>query len=331
MSADSFDALPYEPDERTPDADARRHYWAVAIGLQAVDGLEVSPYLRKLAADYEEGRCSLQETGALIRAYHSDADSPEGEQVEACEQSATCGHLATRERIADRNFLCADDKAATAEADLVSQRIAELLEAGSFMLAPEMLPLIHRTLFQDLDAEIYRPGQFKTERLVKQEDILNGDSVLYADPLMIQPSLDYLFREEARATYGTVFTRADIERFAKFIALLWQVHPFVEGNTRTIAVFSELYLVSLGFPASNSPFQKHARYYRDALVRANYRNNEAGIAPTRAPLEAFYENLIQGASHTLNRETLLCPKLFDNPHLLKNIPPARALTTSQGQ
>ena len=188
-----------------------------------------------------------------------------------------------------------------------------------------MLTTIHAYLFQDLDPAVYHPGRFKSERLIKQEEILNGDSVLYADPAMIQTSLDYLFREEGRQSYGTTLSEADVARLAQFIAFLWQVHPFVEGNTRTVAVFSELYLGSLGFTVGNEPFQKHARYYRDALVRANYRNNEAGILPERKPLEAFYENLLLGAEHALNREALLCPELFDNPQLLKHIDPSRAL------
>ena len=294
MSADSLDAFPYEISAQLSNEAMRRHYWATAIGLQAVDGLEVSPYLRELARDYEQGRCTLQETGELIRTYHAEG---------------------------------AHDRRATTEADLVSQRIVEMLEAGSFTFAPDMLPLIHHTLFQDMDAEVYQPGQFKTERLVKQEDILNGDSVLYADPAMIQTSLDYLFREEGREGYSTSLSEADIARLTKFVALLWQVHPFVEGNTRTVAVFSELYLGSLGFAVGNEPFQKHARYYRDALVRANYRNNEAGIPPERGPLEAFYENLLLDTGHQLNREDLICPELFDNPQLLKHIDPSRALKT----
>lgn len=292
MSADSLDAFPYETSTRLAGKAMRRHYWDTAIGLQAVDGLEVSPYLRELAQSYEQGRCTLQETGELIRAYHTAEGS---------------------------------DRQATAEADLVSQRIAEMLEAGSFAFTPDMLLLVHRTLFQDMDEEAYRPGQYKTERLVKQEDILNGDSVLYADPTMIQTSLDYLFREESRESYGTSLSETDVARLAKFVSLLWQVHPFVEGNTRTVAVFSELYLGSLGFTVGNEPFQKHARYYRDALVRANYRNNEAGILPERGPLEAFYGNLLLDAGHPLNREELICPELFDNPQLLKHIGPSRAL------
>lgn len=312
MSADSFDEFPYETAERKPSADARRHYWAVAIGLQEVDGLEVSPYLRELAHSYEQGHYTLQETGALIRAYHGRAGASSLSERRA---GASEDDLATAATASDD----------TAEADLVSQRIAELLAAGSFTFAPSMLNVIHRTLFQDLDEKTYQPGQFKTDRLVKQEDILNGDSVLYADPNIVQTSLDYLFREEGRSQYGATLDVNDIERLSKFVALLWQVHPFVEGNTRTVAVFSELYLSSLDFAVGNEPFQKHARYYRDALVRANYRNNKASIIPDRRPLEAFYENLLLGAKNLLDREALLCSELFDNPQLLKNIDPSRAL------
>ena len=290
MSADSFDGFDYKPDRRVADAETRRRYWATAIGLQAVDGLEVSPYLHELARAYEAGRYSLEQTGQLVRAYHENADSSE-----------------------------------TREADLVSQRIVEMLDRGSFAFTPDMLSAIHQQLFQDLEEATYRPGQFKTDRLVKQEDILNGDSVLYADPGMIQLSLDYLFREEVRAAYPTSLEPADVARLARFIALIWQVHPFVEGNTRTVAVFSELYLASLGFPITNEPFEQHARYFRDALVRANYRNNAAALAPDLSFIVAFYENLLLDAGHALDRTALICPQLFDDPSLLKNIAPHRAL------
>ena len=52
MSADSHDSLPYLPADEVADEAARRHCWACAIGLQAVDGLEVSSRLRELAASY---------------------------------------------------------------------------------------------------------------------------------------------------------------------------------------------------------------------------------------------------------------------------------------
>ena len=289
MSADSLDNFDYESAAAHTSEASRRHYWAVAIGLQDVDGLSVSPFLREAASNYIAGKETLSETGALVRSYHSGGANPD-----------------------------------TAEADLVSQRIAELLARGAFCLAPEVLGQIHRHLFQDLDPAIYRPGQFKTERMVKQEEILNGDSVLYADPLTYEMSLRGAFAAEQAQPYIT-FELEEMQRFCRTIAFLWQIHPFAEGNTRTIAVFSELYLNYLGFSVTNDPFEKHARYFRDALVRATYRNAAAKVFPTDAFLLAFYENVLGFKQNELSRESLICSELFENPSLLRNIDPAEAL------
>lgn len=289
MSADSFDNFDYErASEHTSEAQ-REHYWAVAIGLQAVDGLQVSRYLRVQSQSYVRGEKSLGEVGALVRAHHASEK--------------------------DREHL---------EADLVSQRIAELLSRGAFHLSTDMLVRIHSYLFQDLDPAVYHPGDFKTERMIKQEEILNGDSVLYADPLTYEMSLNGAFAQEAAQSYGA-FSVDEIESFCRTIAFLWQIHPFYEGNTRTVAVFSELYLNSLGFQVANDPFAEHARYYRDALVRAVYRNAPAKIFPDDSFLVSFYEEVIGKGDGVFDREELVCARLFENPSLLRNIDPKEAL------
>ena len=38
-----------------------------------------------------------------------------------------------------------------------------------------------------------------------------------------------------------------INNITNFSSSIWQIHPFREGNTRTIALFIEKYLVSLGY------------------------------------------------------------------------------------
>ena len=55
MTADSFDNFDYEKASEHTSESSRRHYWAVAIGLQDVDGLNVSSYLRETAASYIKG------------------------------------------------------------------------------------------------------------------------------------------------------------------------------------------------------------------------------------------------------------------------------------
>ena len=187
-----------------------------------------------------------------------------------------------------------------------------------------MLTTIHAYLFQDLDPAVYHPGRFKSERLIKQEEILNGDSVLYADPLTYEMSLRGAFANEAAAAY-TTFTDEELQRFCHTIAFLWQIHPFYEGNTHTIAVFSELYLNSLGFQVANDPFAKHARYFRDALVRAQYRNAAAKIFPDDSFLMRFYKNVIGEDGGELNRADMICTRLFEDPSLLRNVDSKDAL------
>ncbi|HFR3748957.1 TPA: Fic family protein [Streptococcus suis] len=54
-----------------------------------------------------------------------------------------------------------------------------------------------------------------------------------------------------------------------FASSIWQIHPFGEGNTRTVTVFMIKYLRSLGLTIDNEPFKKHARYFRYALILDN--------------------------------------------------------------
>lgn len=290
MTADHLDDFAYEP-ARDRDSEAmRRHYWAVAIGLQNVDGLEVSPYLRDVANAHIDGAQTLQETGELVRAHHGAGADKDHE-----------------------------------EADLVCQRIAELLSRAPFYLAPSFLSEIHRYLFQDLDEASYHPGEYKSERVIKQEDVLNGDSVLYADPLTYDMALQGAFSAEQAKAYSRL-EGDELDGFCHSLAFLWQIHPFHEGNTRTVAVFAELYLRHLGFDVSNEPFEQHARYFRDALVRAMYRNASANIFPDRSYLVRFFENVLGIANNTLDREDLVCAALFDDPTLLRNIDPRDALS-----
>lgn len=293
MTVQGFDifehGLRYEPSQDHASEEARRHFWAVAIGLQDVDGLSVSPFLREVAATHVAGENGLKETGELIRSHH---ESNPGQDAR--------------------------------DADLVAHRIVELLASSPFFLSPDMLVQTHRYLFQDMDASLYHPGDFKSERMVKQEGILNGDSVLYADPLTYEMSLRGAFDAELEKSYRRL-EGDELEGFCHFIAFLWQIHPFHEGNTRTIAVFSELYLDHLGFRVENEPFENHARYYRDALVRAMYRNANAEIFPDESFLVEFYENVIGRRSSEFDRSELLCTALFENPSLIRNVNPQEAL------
>lgn len=292
MTACDKEDYPYEP--MVPDN--LEESWRFAIGLQEVDGLRPSKYLRSLASDTIEGEMSLDAAGKAIRTYYKLRDES-GEATDAGER----------------------------EADLVSQRITELLTRRAFIMAPSMLAHIHRHLFQDLDDAVYASGSYKTDQLVKREYILNGDSVLYGAPEFIDNALTMFFASEASYAYGASMSADDLGHLAEFISHIWQVHPFKEGNTRTIAVFTELYLDYLGFDSANEPFADNARYFRNALVRANYRNAKAGIMPNLKYLIRFFENMLHEAGNELRSRDMLCEALFENPSLIRNMPTSEAI------
>lgn len=52
------------------------------------------------------------------------------------------------------------------------------------------------------------------------------------------------------------------------IAEIWEVHPFREGNTRTVSVFAFLFLKQYGYDLNAELLSRHAKYFRNALVMA---------------------------------------------------------------
>ena len=82
-------------------------------------------------------------------------------------------------------------------------------------------------------------------------------------------------------------------------------------NTRTTAVFTIKYLRFLGYKADNDIFAENSRYFRNALVRANYSNLQNGIQENSEFLELFFRNLILGENNELkNRYTHIDYDLF---------------------
>ena len=111
---------------------------------------------------------------------------------------------------------------------------------------------------------------------------------------------------------------------AKFVSGIWQIHAFREGNTRATPVFTIKYLRSMGFSVDNELFREHSWYFRNALVRANYRNVRKGIEPDPEFLERFFRNLLAGEHNELkNRFMLIDPpeQLADkHPTSIRQVP-----------
>lgn len=254
-----------------PEAKERSKAWQTAIGLQKVDGLETSDYLLDTARKNIEGDISIAEAKQLIDSYyHSRSNRMEVES--------------------DR----------TEEADKVSTRITELLSEKSFTLSPTQLISIHRRLFEG----IYKfAGRIRDYNITKNEWVLRGKTVFYADYDTITDTLNYDISTEKSYSYKDVQVEDAIRHLAHFCSNLWQIHAFGEGNTRTTAVFMIKYLRTLGFNVANDVFAAHSWYFRNALVRANYRNVVENIDYDDSFLERFFRNMLLGENNALrNRE-----------------------------
>ena len=121
---------------------------------------------------------------------------------------------------------------------------------------------------------------------------IEGDSVNYLNWEDLRRALDWDIEQEKNFQYKGLSDDEKIEHIAKFISGIWQIHAFREGNTRTTAIFTIQYLRSLGYEVNNEMFAKHSWYFRNALVRANYRNIQKGIDYSPIYLVRFFRNLL---------------------------------------
>ena len=254
-----------------PDQAAKSAAWQTAIGLQKVDGLIPSSYLVETAKAHIEGNIDMTAAKQRIQSYYEESIN--------------------RKSVEDR----------TAEADLVSVHIAELLGETTFQFSPVELQRIHRRLFTGV---YNHAGAFRTYNITKKEWILNNRTVTYASCDSIQDTLDYDFGQEKAFSYEGLSISESVRHIAKFASGVWQIHPFCEGNTRTTAVFIIKYLKTFGFQINNDIFAKHSWYFRNAMVRANYNDIQNGIHATTEYLELFFENLLLGSDHELKNRYL---------------------------
>jgi fido (protein-threonine AMPylation protein) len=251
-----------------PEKQENGKLWQTAIGLQQVDGLTPSKYLYETAKRNIDGEITIEEAKELIDSYYE------------ARQGRT------------------EDEDDAEEADKVSVRIREILAEKTFSFTPNLLLSIHKRLFTGVFYKV-KAGLFRDYNISKREWVLDGESVLYANADMIRQTLEYDFGQEKVFDYSKLSKEEAVKHLTRFIANIWQIHPFGEGNTRTTAVFTIKYLNSLGFDVNNEPFEKNSWYFRNALVRANYTNMNKSIYINTEYLEKFFRNLLLGESNEL--------------------------------
>ena len=250
--------------------------WQTAIGLQQVDGLKPSRYLLDVAQRNIEGDISIDEVRQLLDSYYSRKTKRTPKE---------------------------DDEA---ECDKASANIKKILSSKTFAFNTNGFVATHRRIFEGV---FKHAGELRQFDITKKEWVLRGDTVNYLNWEDLRRAIDYDIQQEREFSYKGLTEGDKVRHICRFVSGLWQIHPFCEGNTRTTAVFTIQYLRSLGYEASNDMFKEHSWYFRNALVRANYKNARLGIDYDIRFLERFFRNLLMDEQNELK-----------NRHMLVNAP-----------
>lgn len=255
-----------------PEQQEKAANWNIAIGLQAVDGLKPSEYLIETAKRNIEGEISLDETQELIHSYYVNKQNRE-----------------------------TSDDSDKEEADRVSTNIARLLSSKALNFTFFGYTQLHRQIFEGV---FKFAGKIRDYEITKREWVLRGDTVSYGYAFELKQAIEYDLEQERQFNYGGLSRDEVVSHIAHFVAYLWQIHAFPEGNTRTTAVFTIQYLRSLGYKIDNEMFKNHSWYFRNALVRYVYKNND-GVMYEPKYLERFFRNLLFGEQWVLKNRYLI--------------------------
>lgn len=254
-----------------PDEKKKASIWQTAIGLQAVDGLKTSDYLKETARKHIEGKINIDEARDLIKTYYQSK---------------------TRREPDEENMQ---------EADKVSANITKILSSETFDFSEKGYVALHRRIFEGV---FKHAGKVRDYDITKKEWVLDGDTVNYLNWEDLHRAIEFDLEQERQYSYQRISQDEMITHITKFVSGLWQIHAFGEGNTRTTAVFIILYLRHIGFKVNNDMFAQHSWYFRNALVRANYKSAVKGIDYSPVYLERFFRNLLLGEQWDLRNRYL---------------------------
>jgi cell filamentation protein len=141
-----------------------------------------------------------------------------------------------------------------------------LYEQGFSDFSSQSMQAIHKALFGD----IYDwAGKFRLINIQKRESLLAGRSVWYSDMNAIERDLEKAWKTLHAVSWKELSPDKFAEHMAQRFPPLWQVHPFREGNTRTVVMLMTFFAEHHGFYFDQSLLATSAKYVRDSFVMAS--------------------------------------------------------------
>lgn len=151
------------------------------------------------------------------------------------------------------------------EAEQSRANMMILYERGFDDFSPNGLCFIHKFLFGD----IYDwAGAYRLINIEKRERLLGGRSVWYSNDVSIADDLQSIF-DEINSRNWLALSRAEFVRaLAHCFPKIWQVHPFREGNTRSVVMLMIFFAEHYGYYMDQELLAQSAGYVRDSFVMA---------------------------------------------------------------
>ena len=160
-------------------------------------------------------------------------------------------------------------------------------EFGQLPFDFDRLCAMHRYLF----GAIYDwAGTPRSIPMAKGEKVLGGDTVRYSSPDNIKADAVKAIAVLNAVNWTQLSAEEISQQFAELVAELWQVHPFREGNTRTVITFATQFALAHGFPIDKNLLRENAAYVRNALVKAS----DGPYSEHKYLQEIFKDAILQG-------------------------------------
>ena len=152
------------------------------------------------------------------------------------------------------------------EAEQSRANMMLLYEQGFCDFTPEGLRSIHRFLFGD----IYQwAGKYRIINIAKREKLLAGRSVWYSNEDAIADDLAAAFQDIQHQNWAAMPREEFVSTIVRCFTKIWQIHPFREGNTRTVVMLLTFFVEHYGYHIDQDLLAESAGYVRDAFVMAS--------------------------------------------------------------
>ena len=245
-----------------PDAQQNKCVAAVrtADAINAIEGVPPTDYAKALTAKWALGELSFDAAKAALLERHRRPVDP------SWNQGRRDPYLYEEIPVL-RNMLGIREENALdlAEAELSRLNMAGLYEAGFADFSPAGLYQIHRILFGD----VYEwAGKPRVINMIKRERVLAGLSVWYSNDEDIPRDLKLAFRDLKKVPWETLSREAFVHHLARQFPKVWRVHPFREGNTRSVFLLLTFFVEHYGYHMDQEVIYNCSHFARDSFVMA---------------------------------------------------------------